>query len=219
MLEKAEIPRRELSRKEIAADGVVHALGLVAAVIGVAVLLALVVLRSGAVELATAAIYGAGLLAMLGFSAGYNLARQSRHRDLFGRIDRAVIFIMIAGTYTPITILGLSGAWEISLIAVVWTVALLGFIVTFFLPKRLGGFSVAVYLMLGWTGIVAIGPFLEAFDPSILILLAVGGVLYSVGTIFLALRNLPYQHAIWHGFVVAAAAVHYSAILDLTTVR
>jgi hemolysin III len=99
---------------------------------------------------------------------------------------------------------------------VVRGVALMGFVVTFLLPRRLGGLSVAVYLILGWIGVVAIRPLLDAFGPTILVLIAVGGLLYSLGTIFLVLRNLPYQHAIWHGFVVAAAAVHYGAILGVT---
>jgi hemolysin III len=215
MLQRTGNARREPSRGEIAADGAVHAVGLVAAVAGIAVLIAMIAVRSGAVELVTAAIYGFGLIAMLGFSAAYNLARRSRYRDLFRRVDRGTIFVMIAGTYTPFTILGLSGAWEISLMSFVWTVALLGFVVTFVLPSHLGGLSVAVYLVLGWTGVVAAGPFVEAFDPRILVLLTVGGLLYSFGTIFLVWRSLPYQLAIWHGFVVAAAAVHYSAVVEL----
>lgn len=218
LLQRRGFVRREPSWTEIAADGAVHALGIVAAVVGISVLLALAAVRSGAVEVATAAIYGFGLLAMLGFSAAYNLARKSRYRELLARADRAVIFLMIAGSYTPFTILGLSGAWEISLISFVWTVALLGFAVTFLLPKHLGGLSVGVYLMLGWTAVVAIGPFFEAFGPGILALLAIGGLLYSLGTVFLVCRNLPYQHAIWHGFVVAAAAVHYGAIVRVMIV-
>jgi len=218
MLQKRGFVRREPSRTEIAADGAVHALGIVSAVVGVSVLMALVAVRSGAVEMIAAAVYGVGLLAMLGFSATYNLARRSRYHEFFRRADRSVIFLMIAGTYTPFTILGLSGAWEVSLISFVWTAALLGFAVTFLLPKHLGGLSVGVYLMLGWTAVIAIGPFLEAFGPRILALLAVGGLLYSVGTVFLVWRSLPYQHAIWHGFVVAAAAVHYGAIVDVMIV-
>lgn len=215
MLQRRGFVRREPSWTEVAADGAVHALGIVAAVIGISVLVTLAAVRSDAVEIVTAAIYGFGLLAMLGFSAAYNLARASRYRELLARADRAVIFLMIAGSYTPFTIFGLTGAWEVSLLSFVWTVALLGFAVTFLLPKRLGGLSVGVYLVMGWTAVVAAGPFLEAFGPRILALLAVGGLLYSVGTVFLVWRNLPYQHAIWHGFVVAAAAVHYGAIVDV----
>lgn len=216
MPRRRTIQPREQSRGEIAADGIVHAVGLVGAVAGVIVLIAMITVRSGLVELITASIYAAGLLAMLGFSAAYNLIRKTRHRELLRRFDQGTIFIMIAGTYTPFTILGLNGAWEIGLISFVWITALLGTTLTFILPRRLEGFSLAFYLALGWAGIVAAKPFVEAVDPTVLILLATGGGLYSIGTIFHIWRKLPYQNAIWHGFVVAAAAVHYSAILDLT---
>lgn len=218
MLVSTRFTGREPSKHEIAVDGIVHVFGIVAAVAGVAVLIVMLAVGSGVVELVTASIYGTGLVAMLGVSTAYNLARNSRYRDLLNRIDRSVIFLMIAGTYTPFTILGLSGAWEAVLLALVWTIALLGILVTFLLPRRFAGLSVAAYLMLGWVGVVAWSPFVKALDSTTLALLAVGGVLYSVGTIFLAWRSLPYQHAIWHGFVVAAAAVHYGAVVDLMIV-
>lgn len=209
------ISLREPTRGEFAADGVVHAVGIVAAIAGVIVLIAMIAVRSGLVELVTASIYAAGLLAMLGFSAAYNLAPASRYRELFRRFDHAAIFIMIAGTYTPFTILGLEGAWEIGLITLVWGVALFGFGLKILLPRRLDGFSTVIYLLLGWAGLIAVRQFIAVFDTSILVLLLVGGLLYSIGTIFHLWRKLPYQNAIWHGFVVAAAAVHYSAVVDL----
>jgi hemolysin III len=218
MLISTQAATREPSRRELAADLTVHVVGMVAAAVGVTTLLVLLVASGGAVELVAASIYGAGLIAMLGFSGAYNLARKSRYRDLLCRLDRSVIFLMIAGTYTPFTILGLSGAWEAGLLAFVWTVAVVGIVTTFVLPRRFGGLSVAVYLALGWACVAAAGPFIEAFDLSTLVLLAVGGVLYSVGTIFLVWRSLPYQHAIWHGFVVVAAAAHYGAVVDVMAI-
>lgn len=215
LFKRRPLPDREPTPREFAADSVVHVVGIAAAVIGVIVLITLISVRSGAIELITASIYGAGLLAMLGFSAAYNLARKSPRRDLLRRFDHAAIFIMIAGTYTPITILALDGIWEISLISFVWTIALLGLALKLLLPHHLEGLSGAIYLGLGWTCVVAIGPLVEALDPSVMLMLALGGVLYSVGTIFHVWRKLPYQNAIWHGFVVAAAAAHYTAILDL----
>jgi hemolysin III len=205
----------ERSRGEFAADGVVHAVGIAAAIAGVIVLIAMIAVRSGLVELVTASIYAAGLLAMLGFSAAYNLAPASRYRELFRRFDHGAIFVMIAGTYTPFTILGLEGAWELGLISLVWAIALAGFCIKVLFPGRLDGVSTAIYLLLGWVGLVAAQPFIAAFEPTILVLLLIGGLLYSLGTIFLFWHKLPYRHAIWHAFVVAAAALHYGAILDL----
>ena len=213
--ERKPLPDREPTPAEFAADGVVHVVGIAAAVIGVIVLITLISIRSGTIELITASIYGIGLLAMLGFSAAYNFGRGSRHRALLRRFDHAAIFIMIAGTYTPFTILALDGVWEISLISFVWTIALLGLALKLLLPHHLEGLSGAIYLALGWTCVVAIEPLVEALDPSVMMLLVLGGALYSIGTIFHVWRKLPYQNAIWHGFVVAAAAAHYTAILDL----
>lgn len=211
------LPFRPPTPREYAADGAIHAIGILAAIIGVAVLFTLIARNSGWVELVSASIYGAGLLGMLGCSAIYNLGWQSPRRDLFRRCDQAAIFLMIAGTYTPLTVVGLEGPWEIGLIVFVWAVALAGFLMKLFLPRGLEGVSLAIYLGLGWAAIVAIKPLLDAFSASVMILIVLGGVLYSLGMVFHIWRKLPYQNAIWHSFVLAAAAVHYTAILDVVT--
>jgi hemolysin III len=211
------LPFRPPTPREYAADGVIHAIGILAAVVGLVVLFALIVKNSGWVELVSASIYGVGLLAMLGFSAAYNLGWQSPRRDLLRRCDQAAIFLMIAGTYTPLTVAGLEGPWETGLIAFVWAVALFGFLMKLFLPRGLEGFSLPIYLLLGWVALVAIEPLLEAFGSTVVILIVLGGVLYSLGMIFHVWRKLPYQNAIWHSFVLAAAALHYTAILDVVT--
>jgi hemolysin III len=211
------LPFRAPTPREYAADRAIHAIGILAAFVGITVLFALIAGTSDWVELVTTSIYGAGLIAMLIFSAIYNLGWQSPRRDLFRRFDQAAIFVMIAGTYTPLTVVGLEGPWETGLIVFVWAVALIGFLMKLFLPRGLEGFSLAIYLLLGWAAIVAIEPLLEAFNDSVVILIVLGGVLYSLGMIFHVWRQLPYQNAIWHGFVLAAASLHYTAILDVVT--
>ncbi len=206
---------RPPTSREYAADSAIHAIGILAAVIGIVVLISLIAARSGTVELISASIYGVGLLSMLCFSAAYNLGWRSRHRDLLRRLDQAAIFLMIAGTYTPLTVVGLDGAWETGLIVGVWAVALFGFMMKLFLPRSLEGFSLPIYLLLGWAGIFAIEPLLKTVSVSVVGLIVLGGVLYSLGMIFHVWRKLPYQNAIWHSFVLAAAAVHYTAILDV----
>lgn len=202
------------SRAEFAADRFVHILGIAVASIGAIVLLAIVAFRRQWIELVPVAAYSFGLLAMLSFSAAYNLAVRSRHRELLRRFDHAGIFVMIAGTYTPFTVLGLSGAWAIGMTILVWAIAALGVTLKFLLPqRRFEGLSVALYLAFGWMGILAVGPLSATVGVPILILIGVGGLLYSLGVIFHAWATLPYQTAIWHGFVLAAAAVHYGAVL------
>src|SRR5690606_29184052 len=113
----------------------------------------LAIARGEPVALAAAAVYAGGLIAMLACSAAYNLARNSRRRMLLRRFDQAAIFVMIAGTYTPFTILGLEGTWEISLTAFVWVVAFGGLALKLFVPGSLEGVSLGIYMLLGWVGI------------------------------------------------------------------
>ena len=157
--------------------------------------------------------YSAGLLAMLGFSAAYNLSVQKAEGSLLRRLDHAAIFLMIAGTYTPFTVNGLTGTWSVVMTATVWGLAGLGMAIKLFAPLRRSTFySSLLYLALGWIGLVAIRPFVEALSVPVLILLGLGGLIYSVGVIFHAQRTMPYQNAIWHGFVLAAAACHFAAV-------
>jgi hemolysin III len=172
--------------------------------------------RYGPVVFATAAAYAAGLLAMLSFSAAYNLSADSRRRELLCRLDHAAIFVMIAGTYTPFTVLGLSGGWSTGMTIAVWSIAAAGVAIKLAVPTtRFAGLSTGLYLAFGWLGVVAIGPLLASIHAAVLGLVGAGGVLYSVGAIFHMWQKLPYQKAIWHGFVLVAAAVHYAAVCGL----
>ena len=206
---------RELFSRELVADGVVHALGLALGIAGAVVLVALAVFDGPPVPLAPLFVYAAGLVAMLGCSAAYNLLRSSRRHDLLRRLDHAAIFAMIAGTYTPFTTL-LDGAWSAPLTAAIWSVAAIGIAVKLCQPRRIERISIILYLGLGWIGLVAVGPFLASLGPATLALLAAGGVLYTVGVLFHVWKSLPYQNAIWHGFVLAGAVVHYVAVVNQT---
>ena len=206
---------REFAARELAADRVIHLLGIALGVTGAIAIVVVAAVMRRLDELPPILIYAAGLLAMLGCSAAYNMFRTSRWRDWLRRFDHAAIFAMIAGTYTPFTLLGLKGAWSISLTAVIWAVAGIGIAIKLLKPQRIETVSIALYLALGWIGVVAAGPFMAAFDPVTLSLLAAGGILYSSGVVFHLWHRLPYQNAIWHGFVLAAAAVHYAAVVGV----
>jgi hemolysin III len=201
--------------RELLADGVVHALGLALGIVGAAALVGLAVFYGNPVLMAPLLVYAAGLVAMLGCSAAYNLLRSSRRRDWLRRFDHAAIFAMIAGTYTPFTILGLQGGWSSGLTVAIWSVAAIGIALKLWQPRRIEAISVALYLGLGWIGLIALHPFMVAFDTATLALLATGGILYSVGVVFHLWRWLPFHNAIWHGFVLVAAGLHYCAILTV----
>jgi hemolysin III len=205
------------SRRELVADGIVHVIGVAAGVIGAIVLIVLAALHHTYVEIIAVSIYAAGMILMFSLSALYNMTRKSRYREYFRRLDHSGIFLMIAGTYTAFTTLMLKGEWAIYLTAIVWAIALFGICIKLFWPKRLEGVTTGLYIAMGWVGIIALEPILTSLGVAALVLLGTGGVLYMVGVIFHLWERLPYQNAIWHGFVVAAAATHYGAVLTSLT--
>lgn len=204
---------RALSRPERVADAAVHAVGLVCGLAACVALAAVAAPQADARMGLALAVYAAGLLAMLGCSAAYNVSRSPRRRRWLRRIDHAAIFVMIAGTYTPFALVTIDGAWGLGLLLFVWTVAVLGVLGKLFLAARFERWSIPAYLLLGWTVLVALEPLLERLSLAGLILLAAGGLLYTAGVAFYRWERLPFQTAIWHGFVLAAAACHFTAIL------
>jgi hemolysin III len=203
------------SRAEWRVDAVVHVGGMTLGLAACVALAMLVLPSEGSATLMSIAVYAAGLLAMLGCSALYNLAGDGSRKALWRRLDHAAIFVMIAGTYTPFLTIAIAGGWGVGLLIFVWTVAAAGVVLKLLHPGWLETLSIAAYLLLGWTILVAIDRLIAALSLPALILLAAGGILYSVGVLFYQWDRLPYQRAIWHGFVLAAAACHYFAILDV----
>jgi hemolysin III len=206
------------SRAERRADAAVHVVGLALGLAGCVGLAAAALSRpdAGPRLLAGLVPYAAGLTAMLACSALYNLtdatAAPARKR-LFRRLDHAAIFLMIAGTYTPFALVAIGGAWGAGLLAFVWAVAAGGVAAELLGVRRSERLSVAAYLLLGWSILPALGPLSAAVSPAGVALLAAGGALYSVGAGFHLWRGLPFQNAVWHGFVLAGAACHYAAVL------
>jgi hemolysin III len=210
--ESVAVPR-DLSRHELAADCIIHILGIGAGSIGGATLVALIAERGDWLELGALLIYAVGIVAMFGCSAAYNLARTSRWRAAFQRCDHAAIFVMIAGTYTPFTLLRLDGAWSWGLTTAVWLIAGVGMLIKLCRRCDLRYASVAPYLLLGWIGLIALDPLFRSLGWETLALIGLGGALYTIGIGFHVWDRLPFQKAIWHGFVLAAASVHYAAVV------
>ncbi len=213
-----KVEQRAYSRSEIVADGIVHAVGLTAAVAGAGALIAAAAACGAA--LAAIAVYIFGLIAMLTASAGYSLGRRLRFREALRRLDHAAIWIMIAGTYTPFTAGVLTGGWAIGLTAAVWAVAALGVLLkTVLAPHGMRGLTTLLYIAFGWIGVIAAQPFIAALSPLVLWLLVVGGIVYTLGTVVFTVQGLRYQRAIWHGFVIAGAAIHFCAIFVMVAAR
>jgi hemolysin III len=201
-------------RGERIADRCVHYAGLVGGVVGAVVLIVAAAERERALTIVSVAIYGAGLLGMIGASALYNLAAPSRRKELLRRLDHAAIFLMIAGTYTPFTLVRMGGGWGHGIAIFVWLVAVAGIALKLLYPRRLEGLSIVLYLALGWAILVGVKPLFDAVPLPAIVMLGIGGLLYSVGVVFHLWQRLPYHNAIWHGFVLGAAACQWVAVLE-----
>ena len=207
-----------IERRVFLADLAVHALGLALAAAGAVVLVQAAMRPAAHGLLWPIIVYLAGLAAMLGCSALYSTWRSSRHREWLRRLDHAAIFCMIAGTYTPL-VQPLPAPWAAGLTAGVWTAAGAGVAAKLWQPRRIEALSVALYLVLGWIGVVAAKPLLATLDGTVLALMLAGGVVYSAGVVFHLSSRWRYGRALWHGAVLAGAMLHYIAILVLLDVR
>lgn len=199
--------------REAVVDAAVHFVGVPCGVVAAAVLIAVGLAVGGGVRIAALTVYAFGLVAMLVSSAAYNLAPPSPRKQLLRRLDHGAIFIMIAGTYTPFLAVAVGGRWGWGLLAGVWLVAVAGTVTALRAPRRSERRAVVLYLLLGWSIVLAVEPLFAALPAAAIVLIAVGGILYSAGVLFYLWERLPYSVAIWHALVLAAAACHYVAIL------
>jgi hemolysin III len=203
----------QYTMRERVADGCIHVIGVTASLVALTVLLIVGVETRATLWIVSLAIYGLALVAMFSCSAGYNLVVRPKLKEVMRRLDHAAIFLMIAGTYTPFILIKMNNAWGLSLLAVVWIMAAIGIAIKLFAPRFLEGLLTALYLVQGWAVIAAWEPLMSAMPGRVLTLLMVGGVLYTIGVVFHLWERLPYQNAIWHGFVLSAASCHYAAVV------
>jgi hemolysin III len=202
-------------RAELIADGIVHGIGVFGGVVAATVLIVLAAVFASTYEIVSVSVYAAGLLAMLIFSAAYNLWPVSRGKWLLRRLDHAAIYILIAATYTPVFAQLQDRVFAMSLLSGVWSVAAVGIVLKLFFPGRFDKVSVGLYLAMGWSGLIAYDAGMSSLPQLALWFIVAGGLLYTFGVIFHAWRRLRFQNVIWHSFVLLGAACHYTAVLDL----
>ena len=207
------IAHRRYRPDEIRADRCVHVVGVVAGGLGALGLLTAAALRSDAWLVLGVGIYALGLLAMLSLSASYNLASPSPFKENLRRFDHAAIFTMIAGTYTPFFLNRVGGGWAAGMLSFVWVVALSGALLAIVAPRRHEKFQIAVYLLLGWSVVIARQPLGDHLSEAAGNLLIAGGLVYSLGVPVHLWRKLRFNNAIWHALVLTAAGCHYIAVL------
>ncbi len=204
-------------RREELASALTHGLGATAALAGGAVLVTLAALYGNGWQLGAAIVFGACLLLLYLASTLYH---SFQHPVLKGRLkvfDHCAIYLLIAGTYTPFTLVALRGPWGWGLFAAIWTLALAGVVFKLFHTGRFRRLSTLIYVAMGWLVLVAIRPVLAALDAWTFGWLLAGGVFYTLGTVFYHREALPYSHAIWHVFCIAGSVCHYVAVMAQVT--
>ena len=190
-----------------------HLMGAVLAAAGAAVLVVLAARLGDPWKIVSFSVYGFSLFALYALSTLYHSTRGKLKRVL-RKLDHCSIYLLIAGTYTPFTLVTLRGAWGWSLFGAIWGLAALGIAQEAWLGKGARIFSLVIYVLMGWLSMIAVQPLIAALTPAGFVWLAAGGLFYTGGIIFYALdATLRHGHGIWHLFVLAGSASHYLAIL------
>ncbi|NLF17619.1 MAG: hemolysin III family protein [Lentisphaerae bacterium] len=202
----------ERSTSEEIANGLTHGLGALLGCVALALLVVFASLRGDVWHIVSCSIYGASLILLYGFSSAYHLIRQPRLKRLFQTLDHSAIYLLIAGTYTPFLLVTLRGAWGWSLFGVLWGLSAVGIILELTLSRRYRWLSLPIYLVMGWTALVALRPMMVGLTPSGMAWVFAGGLVYSLGVIFYVLKRVPFAHTIWHLFVLGGSVCHFVAV-------
>ncbi|MGJ8588959.1 MAG: PAQR family membrane homeostasis protein TrhA [Yoonia sp.] len=203
------------ARSERIADGTMHAVGVLGAITGAVVLIVWSAGTATPGQIAAISVYGATLIATFVASAFYHMTPWEGIRPVLRRFDHAAIYLKIAGTYTPLVVMIGSG-FAYVILAIVWGLAVIGMVLKLFYWRTPGRFGPALYLIMGWLSLALIWSLWPIVPVSAMVLMAVGGLLYTAGVPFYASETLKYSIAIWHGFVVTASACFFAAIAIAT---
>ncbi len=195
------------------ANAVSHGIGAVLSIAGLAVLVAYASVYGDVWHIVSVSIYGTTMILLYTASTLYHAIWQPQAKKVLQQIDHAAIFLLIAGTYTPFTLVNLRADWGWLLFALVWSIAAIGIVVEIYSRKPNRRLSLTLYLSLGWLVVIAIQPMLNHVAPGGLILLLAGGLCYSLGVIFYVWKRLYHHHAIWHLFVLAGSSFHFFSVL------
>jgi hemolysin III len=198
---------------EEVANGVTHGIGTVLAVGALAVLATYATLRGNAWHIVTCSVFGATLIFAYAASTLYHSIQAPELKRLLRFVDHTAIFLLIAGTYTPFMLVNLGGPWGWTIFTAVWSMAVIGIVMHATGLHRFQAASLTLYIAMGWTAVVAAKPIIDAIPTGGLVLVVGGGLAYTGGVVFFLYERLPYNHAIWHLFVLAGSAAHFFAIL------
>jgi hemolysin III len=192
-------------------NAITHIIGTVLAVVGTA---ALIAVSTGARRTTALAVYGAMMIAAYLSSTLYHSLRQGKAKNVFHVFDHCAIYLLIAGTYTPFTLVTLRGTWGWTLFAIIWALAIAGIAKDAFFHGRLRALSVVLYVLMGWLIVVAFGPLRAALPAAGITWLIAGGLVYTIGIGFFAMsKRVAYTHGVWHLCVIGGSICHYVVVL------
>ncbi|GAL27364.1 predicted membrane protein hemolysin III homolog [Vibrio variabilis] len=201
------------SLREEWANSVTHGIGVILSIIGLIMLLQRS-LAAGAdvMTITSMSLYGGSMITLFLASTLYHSIPNPSSKRWLKTFDHCAIFLLIAGSYTPFMLVSLRTPLAVGLMIVIWALAVIGIIMKLFFVYRFKRASLITYLVMGWLSLIVIYQLAKHLDPSGLILLAVGGAIYTLGVVFYANKRIPYNHAIWHLFVLGGAACHFFAV-------
>jgi len=191
------------------ANSITHGIGIALSIAALVVLVVFASIQGDVWRVVSFSIYGASLILLYSASTFYHGFQNPKLKHIFHLMDHSFIYILIAGTYTPFTLVPLRGGWGWSLFGVIWALALAGIIFKVFFIGRFSKLSSLIYIGMGWIVVIAIKPLVETIPRGGLLLLLAGGLFYTVGVIFYVWKKLPYHHAVWHLFVLGGSICHF----------
>ena len=199
-------------REEIA-NSVTHGIGILLSIAGMALLIVFATMYGNAWHIVSFSIFGSTLIFLYLASTLYHSLPNPSIKMIFKRIDHSAIFLLIAGTYTPFTLIHMRGAWGWTIFGIIWALALAGIILKIFTVNRFRKSSLILYIAMGWLCVIAFKEMITKIPALSLTLLMIGGIFYTSGVVFYAWKKLPYGHAIWHLFVLSGSTLHFLAVL------
>lgn len=205
------MPKKNRKREEFL-NVLTHGTGAILSVAALVIMIIYSVYRGTATHLAASLIFGISLVVLYSASTIYHAMVKLKWKRFFRLIDHLSIYILIAGTYTPIALLGLKGTWGWVIFGLIWAFAIVGFIFKFSPLRRSEKLSLSLYALMGWLIIIAIKPLLANMETGALLYLLGGGLCYTFGIYFYAKEKIPYNHAIWHVFVLGGSVLHFFGI-------
>ncbi|MCP4900673.1 MAG: hemolysin III family protein [bacterium] len=195
------------------ANSVTHGVGIVLAIAGLGLLTAFASLRGDVWHIVACSVFGTTLVLLYTASTLYHSIQRPRAKRVLRVLDHSAIFLLIAGTYTPFTLVSIRGAWGWSLFGIIWALAVAGIIIQATPLRRWQAVGLVLYIVMGWAAAAFFKPMIQSVAPGGLVLLLAGGLAYTGGIGFYAWHRLPYAHAIWHGFVLLGSVLHFFAVL------